>query len=293
VLDAAGYGERVTVLTADGEHGAPRHAPFDAVIVTAGSWDIPPAWLEQLSPAGTLVVPLRMNQVTRSMALRRDGGHWRSTSAEMCGFVAFQGAGAHKEQAVRLADPAGGHVTLRFDREAPGEQAVLAKALESGPVTAWSGVTVANATSFEDLHLWLASFLPGFCKIAAGEGTALAALGVSGKWFPFGCATEDSFAYQAGRKLGEPAEPDPRFEFGAGAYGPRAAEAAGAFNAQVAEWDRHGRDLPGDAFCFWPAGTPVAEQEGPTGIFPKPHGTVTVSWAGARPWRTRQATAAC
>ena len=40
-LDAAGYGDRVTVVTADGEHGFPDRAPYDAIVVTA-AWDLPP-----------------------------------------------------------------------------------------------------------------------------------------------------------------------------------------------------------------------------------------------------------
>jgi len=32
---ATGYGGPVTVVTGDGEHAAPEHAPFDAIIMTA------------------------------------------------------------------------------------------------------------------------------------------------------------------------------------------------------------------------------------------------------------------
>ena len=41
------------VLCADGEFGAPEHAPFDRIIVTAGAWDIPPAWADQLADGRT------------------------------------------------------------------------------------------------------------------------------------------------------------------------------------------------------------------------------------------------
>ena len=58
-LAAAGYGQ-VRVVLADAENGVPDHAPYDRIIVTAGAWDIPPAWSGQLSPGGRLVVPLRM-----------------------------------------------------------------------------------------------------------------------------------------------------------------------------------------------------------------------------------------
>ena len=50
-LAAAGY-DQVTVLCADGGYGDPADAPFDRIIVTAGAWDIAPAWLDQLAPGG-------------------------------------------------------------------------------------------------------------------------------------------------------------------------------------------------------------------------------------------------
>jgi protein-L-isoaspartate(D-aspartate) O-methyltransferase len=73
LLDATGYGSRVTVVLADAEHGVPESGPFDRIIVTVGAWDIPPAWLDQLAGDGVIVVPLRMNGITRSIALRREG----------------------------------------------------------------------------------------------------------------------------------------------------------------------------------------------------------------------------
>jgi methyltransferase of FxLD system len=167
-LAAAGYGERVEVVTADGEHGVSDHAPYDAIVVTVGAWDIPPAWLSQLAGDGTLVLPLRMNTITRSIAFRRAGDHLVSTSAEMCGFVPMQGAGARAERTFRLPYPRGGHVELRFDHEAPSDRSLLDGALAAGHVTAWSGVRIGHAVSFADLHLWLAGFLPGFCRVGGG-----------------------------------------------------------------------------------------------------------------------------
>jgi protein-L-isoaspartate(D-aspartate) O-methyltransferase len=47
---------------------------------------------------------------------------------------------------------------------------------------------------------------------------------------------------------------------------------------QIQAWDARSRDVPGDAFAFWPAGTvPPAQPDG-TAVFPKIHGIVTVSW---------------
>ena len=47
-LNATGY-RNVTVVTADGETGAPDHAPYDRIIVTVQAADIPPAWIHQLT----------------------------------------------------------------------------------------------------------------------------------------------------------------------------------------------------------------------------------------------------
>lgn len=277
VLKATGYGDRVTILTGDGEHAAPEHAPFDAIIMTAGAWDIPEAWTDQLASGGTLVVPLRMNTITRSIAFQRAGGHLASTSAEVCGFVPVQGAGAHAERTFQLPGPDGGHISLRFEQAAPIEPGMLAGALATELVTEWSGVRIGNAVPFADLHLWLAGFLPGFCRVAASEGTALHAEGVGKGWFPYGAASLDSFSYLASRKLDGtgPAE----FEFGAKAYGPHARSAAGELITQIRAWDDHGRDLGDDAFAFWPAGTVLPPPPAATAVFPKLHGTVTVSWS--------------
>jgi protein-L-isoaspartate(D-aspartate) O-methyltransferase len=278
-LDAAGYADRITVVTADGENGVPDHGPYDAIIVTAGAWDIPPAWQRQLADKGTLVLPLRMNMITRSLGFRRVSDHWQSMSAEICGFVPFQGIGARPEPLVRIPDPDGGHVELRFDQNAPDNPRLLDGALASEPVTRWSGVTIANATTFADLHLWFAGFLPGFCKVAASEDSSLGAKKAVKNWFPYGGILGDSFACQVMRNTGQPG--DGEWEFGAGAYGPHAADAADAFLAEVRAWDQHGRDLPGDAFTYWPAGS-VPERAELTSVFPKMHGALSISWLAAR-----------
>ena len=69
-LKAAGY-DRVEVVLADAENGVPEQAPYDRIIATAGAWDIPPAWVEQLSEVGRIVVPLRVRGRTRTIAFER------------------------------------------------------------------------------------------------------------------------------------------------------------------------------------------------------------------------------
>jgi protein-L-isoaspartate(D-aspartate) O-methyltransferase len=48
----------VTVIAGDGAKGAPEQAPFDRIIVTAATPDVPPALFEQLADDGVLVAPI-------------------------------------------------------------------------------------------------------------------------------------------------------------------------------------------------------------------------------------------
>jgi protein-L-isoaspartate(D-aspartate) O-methyltransferase len=277
-LNAAGYARRVTVITGDAEHGVPGHAPFDAVIVTAGAPGIAPSWISQAAEDATLVVPLRMNGWTRSIAFRKAGRHLASTSVQPCGFVPVQGDGALIEQATALDTPGGGHALVRAEDPAAGLAALPWDLLSDGPHYTWSEITIGGMVSHADLYLWLGGFTPGSCKISAEDGAQLPGdPGRPGKgWFPAAVARSGSLAYHVTRKT-----PAGDYEFGACAYGPRASEAAEAFLTAVAGWTRHGRNLTeDDAFAYWPAGTtPAPAGPGPAGAFPmRGGGTLTISW---------------
>jgi protein-L-isoaspartate(D-aspartate) O-methyltransferase len=56
-LAALGYAN-VHVFTGDGTLGWPEHAPYDAIVATAGGPRMPPALLEQLAIGGRLVIPI-------------------------------------------------------------------------------------------------------------------------------------------------------------------------------------------------------------------------------------------
>ncbi|XVQ11727.1 methyltransferase domain-containing protein [Spirillospora sp. CA-255316] len=47
----------VHVVTGDGEQGYPARAPYDRIVVTASARTVPPAWVEQTRPGGTILVP--------------------------------------------------------------------------------------------------------------------------------------------------------------------------------------------------------------------------------------------
>jgi hypothetical protein len=58
---------------------------------------------------------------TRSLGFRCAGDHWESDSAYLCGFVPMPGIGQAPLRRLPLADPDGGHVTLRFGDETKPE----------------------------------------------------------------------------------------------------------------------------------------------------------------------------
>ncbi|WP_322751645.1 MULTISPECIES: hypothetical protein [unclassified Frankia] len=71
-------------------------------------------------------------------------------------------------------------------------------------------------------------------------------------------------------------------EFGARGYGPHAAEAVEALVAQIKAWDAHGREIPGDAFAYWPVGSAIPSScDASVCRFRKSHGTATITWPPA------------
>ncbi|MBN1438323.1 MAG: protein-L-isoaspartate(D-aspartate) O-methyltransferase [Anaerolineales bacterium] len=49
---------RAEVVVGDGTCGSPEHAPFDAIVVTAGTPAVPQPLLDQMAPRGRLIAPV-------------------------------------------------------------------------------------------------------------------------------------------------------------------------------------------------------------------------------------------
>lgn len=77
----------VTVGVGDGTKGWSEHAPFDAIVVTAGGPTVPDALLDQLSEGGRMVIPL--GAVTRAQRLIRVRKSDVGTTEEDLGPVSF------------------------------------------------------------------------------------------------------------------------------------------------------------------------------------------------------------
>ncbi|OUJ74889.1 protein-L-isoaspartate(D-aspartate) O-methyltransferase [Hymenobacter crusticola] len=68
----AGMHQSAHLFCGDGSLGLPNHAPFDKILVTAGSPNIPRTLLHQLRVGGALVIPVGDAQVQRMMRVVRE-----------------------------------------------------------------------------------------------------------------------------------------------------------------------------------------------------------------------------
>ena len=226
-LAAAGY-PQVTVIAGDGEYGHAPDAPYDRIIVTAGAWELPRAWAEQLAPGGLLVVPLRMRGLTRSVTFEHAAGTWRSQAMYECGFMPIRGAGAVAERNISLGDSG---ITIRIDDGQPADATGLQHALASTPAQTWTGVEV---TVTGELDFWLAG-QDGFFRLLAGTDTAQRAglVPPAFNWGAMGLLSSDSFAYLT-RRPGRPGHS----ELGACGYGPAREELTSIYVDRIRAFNR-------------------------------------------------------
>ena len=91
-LSAAGH-PGVRLRSGDGGAGWPEAASFDRIIATVGCPDIPPAWLDQLTDGGVLLVPLLMRGFwAPPLRLQKRGTTFVGAFRGHSGFMTLQGA---------------------------------------------------------------------------------------------------------------------------------------------------------------------------------------------------------
>ncbi|HXJ82207.1 MAG TPA: protein-L-isoaspartate(D-aspartate) O-methyltransferase [Candidatus Methylomirabilis sp.] len=98
-LASLGY-ENVHVREGDGTLGWPEHAPYDAIIVTAGGPRVPSSLLEQLAVGGQLIMPVgpaqRFQQLVR--VSRRGADIYDYEDLEAVAFVPLIGAEGWRDE---------------------------------------------------------------------------------------------------------------------------------------------------------------------------------------------------
>jgi protein-L-isoaspartate(D-aspartate) O-methyltransferase len=94
----AGYGDRVTIICADGSMGYSEKAPYDRILVTAAAPDIPKPLMEQLKPGGIMVIPIGSVHLFQSLIKVTKGvdGKIREENLGGVAFVPLTGRYGHK-----------------------------------------------------------------------------------------------------------------------------------------------------------------------------------------------------
>ena len=83
----------VDVVAADGAEGYPAAAPYDRAIFTAGAFDLPRYFYDQLRDDGLLLVVIKTEGGGDNLfILRKVGGHFESIESMPCGFVQLRGS---------------------------------------------------------------------------------------------------------------------------------------------------------------------------------------------------------
>ena len=84
--------DNVEIIVDDGSHGLPAHAPYDGIIVTAAAPEIPLPLVNQLKPAGRLVIPVGRPHLPQDLLLvQKKGAAIISRSVLPVAFVPFTG----------------------------------------------------------------------------------------------------------------------------------------------------------------------------------------------------------
>ena len=83
--------DNVTVIEGDGSLGYPDNAPYDGIIITAATPDVPRPLLEQLADGGILVAPVGGRDVQDLITLHKQGGSFKQESRGGVRFVPLIG----------------------------------------------------------------------------------------------------------------------------------------------------------------------------------------------------------
>ena len=81
------------VIAGDGSEGFAAHAPYDVIIVSAGTPSVSPVLLGQLAEGGRLVAPVGNLRQQELLLLCRHGGQITTRRLDPCQFVPLVGKG--------------------------------------------------------------------------------------------------------------------------------------------------------------------------------------------------------
>lgn len=90
ILETLGYDNIVSKLH-NGTQGWPEHAPYDAIMVTAGAPEIPRPLLDQMKEGGRMVIPVGDQTLQEMLKVTRQNGNVQMEKIGGCRFVPLRG----------------------------------------------------------------------------------------------------------------------------------------------------------------------------------------------------------
>lgn len=98
-LKRLGY-KNIYILYGDGTLGWPEHAPFDAIVVTAGGPNVPETLKQQMAIGGRLVIPVGLCLQTQNLlrVRRMSEGEYREEDLGSVRFVPLVGAAGWEDE---------------------------------------------------------------------------------------------------------------------------------------------------------------------------------------------------
>lgn len=96
LLDSLGY-TNIVYKVGDGTHGWKEEAPFDAMMITAASPDLPQTLLSQMADGGRMVIPVGSQFSQTLVKVVRRGDDYQSDNLTGCMFVKLIGDFGWKE----------------------------------------------------------------------------------------------------------------------------------------------------------------------------------------------------
>ncbi|MFE4519298.1 methyltransferase, FxLD system [Kitasatospora sp. NPDC056783] len=268
----------VDVILGDGALGHPDAAPFDRLIATVSTSEMPTTWLQQVKRSARIVLPLRLRgTASRTIAFERGENSWVSVDDQLAVFMPLRGSMDDARRTVALTHE--GDVTLQVHKDQTDavDADLLLGILDTERHDVWTGVTIPAGTTYEYQDLWLALTLPNSLMRMSVTGNAHER-GVNPMfgWGAMATVDDGSLAYLALRP-GEPG-PDGRktYETGVIGHGPTGAALASLVADQIRTWNTGFRSRP---LRFELPDTPAtADPAAGRFVLDRPHHPITVIW---------------
>ncbi|MFE4976089.1 methyltransferase, FxLD system [Kitasatospora sp. NPDC056651] len=266
------------VVLGDGALGHPDAAPFDRLIATVSTSEMPTAWLQQVKPSGRIVLPLRLRgTASRTIAFERGENGWVSVDDQLAVFMPLRGSMDDARRTVTLTHEGDLTVQVHKDQTDAVDADLLLGILDTERHDVWTGVTIPAGTTYEYQDLWLALTLPNSLMRMSVTGNARER-GVNPMfgWGAMATVDADSLAYLTLR----PGEPDPdgrkTYETGVIGHGPTGAALADLVAEQIRTWNTGFRSRP---LRFELPDTPAtADPAAGRFVLSRPHHPITVTW---------------